>query len=1100
MINHPFYIGEWQVTPSENALRKGDTIKQLEPKAMDVLVLLCKRNTEVLSADTIIDACWGNADVGDNPVHKAITQIRKSLGDKASAPTYIETIRKRGYRVIASLSFPFEQDNTLVKTVWRGGSPFPGLSAFESKNADVFFGRSEQVVKVIERISQQVSRNYAFTLILGPSGVGKSSLINAGILPVLCHPNGYNGFRILSHVSIDFAVLTASSVFLDIAGALLDWEIDQIPIFEGYSATKLATVLQEDLEGVIAYCQKALALNKPAESFQANNIQTSKQYLSICFERLEIFLSSSEYSTELRQAILQIIERFACSGCILVISACRNEFYPLLASHPILMAGKSGGSHFDLEAPDYASLSQMIRLPASAAQLSWEKDAVSGVHLDEMIVKDAFNNPDALPMLQYTLQQLYLRRNDDKQLLINEYNKLGGLEGAIGQKAEEVYNTLPQNHQQEFSFVLSLLVSLQVSDESITSKTAYWSQLNTANQRNFVQAMIESRLFTSHLFKGEPCFSVAHEALLRCWPRANQWIAAHRENILLKRQLHEQSTHWLKESKSKAFLLSSGKPLQQALLLKANKAFTLEPQEHAYIDASKARSKQNKWLKQAVIALLCGLTILSVGMSYKSQQVSYLAQQKQLEAENLLGFMVGEFADKLRSVRRMDLLDGISNKAIEYFAAQDTASTSRLPWLFDNQVHGFNTRFQHSQTLAAMGEVAYSRGKTDEARQAFEKTSAILQALLLEHPNNLELLRVAGANAFWLGQLDYDDNNLKRAETFFLAYYEYSQRMHDIAPESEETIQELSDANSTLGALYFQQFDYLKAKASFSNALNYANLLPSSEHGNGTVLSNKAGVYNWLAEVEYQLGNLRPALVYHQEAQALNEEILRASPNDAYALETLAYSLWYQSLHLYLLQDYKLAAQKAAMAHKVLSEAFYQDQGNKAWQEETRRLLLFKLLLSSYNDNTLFDNLVSDLQELSVDKVFWHPTPTKELIYLTRVYQKHGRWDLSNELLSTMSDKYTALTEQANPTLTEWLRFAEFKLLEAKQYQYKGKASKKIESCHLAKDSLVSSMNKSNDPILLLAYVRANICTNTLDDVEEELEILENMGIVDIAL
>ena len=60
---------------------------------MDVLLLLCQQQGQVLSADEIIDNCWANIDVGDNPVHKAINQLRRALGDNASSPTYIDTIR-----------------------------------------------------------------------------------------------------------------------------------------------------------------------------------------------------------------------------------------------------------------------------------------------------------------------------------------------------------------------------------------------------------------------------------------------------------------------------------------------------------------------------------------------------------------------------------------------------------------------------------------------------------------------------------------------------------------------------------------------------------------------------------------------------------------------------------------------------------------------------------------------------------------------------------------------------------------------------------------------------------------------------------------------
>ncbi|PMG51998.1 hypothetical protein BCU91_15750 [Shewanella sp. 10N.286.52.B9] len=103
-----FFFGDWQVDPNSNSLRQGKKTKQLEPKAMDVLLLLCQQQGEVLSSDDIVNQCWPEADIGDNPLHKVINQLRRALGDKATEPSYIETIRKRGYRTLAKVNFPID--------------------------------------------------------------------------------------------------------------------------------------------------------------------------------------------------------------------------------------------------------------------------------------------------------------------------------------------------------------------------------------------------------------------------------------------------------------------------------------------------------------------------------------------------------------------------------------------------------------------------------------------------------------------------------------------------------------------------------------------------------------------------------------------------------------------------------------------------------------------------------------------------------------------------------------------------------------------------------------------------------------------------------
>ena len=121
-----FFFGEWQITPSANSLRRGDIVKQLEPKAMDVLQLLCRHDGEVLSSDEIVNQCWPTSEVGDNPLHKIINQLRRAFGDNATNPSYIETIRKRGYRTLAKVTFPIGTEQAVSEQSWHAGSPFPG--------------------------------------------------------------------------------------------------------------------------------------------------------------------------------------------------------------------------------------------------------------------------------------------------------------------------------------------------------------------------------------------------------------------------------------------------------------------------------------------------------------------------------------------------------------------------------------------------------------------------------------------------------------------------------------------------------------------------------------------------------------------------------------------------------------------------------------------------------------------------------------------------------------------------------------------------------------------------------------------------------------
>ena len=1082
-----FFIGNWQVNPSTNTLRRGELIKQLEPKAMDVLLLLCAQQGQVLSADDIASRCWG-MNIGDNPVHKAITQLRKALDDKPSTPTYIETIRKRGYHIIAKLDFPLDDELKAEQSSWQGASPFPGLVAFEAKDAQVFFGRNTQISTLLERLSHQVSAQHTFCLILGPSGTGKSSLVNAGLLPALTSQNGYNGIGVISHTSIDFADISPQRLFIDLASALLDWDINDQPVFAGMSAENLAQQLQKDSNTSIEQCIQAL------KQTQQNY---SKPLFLLFIDRLEVLLSSPVFSDDERVAFLGLIEILATSGAIIVVSACRNDFYPLVVNHPSLMANKGNGGHFDLLAPTRAELMQMIRLPAVAANLTWSVDADSATPLDQILCAEAANNPDALPMLQYTLQELYLQRSETDELQVSVYKSLGGIEGAIGKKAEEIYQQLPAEHQPQLAAVLSRLVTLSPDGETITSRAARWSELSQASETAFVQAMVNSRLFVSHLQNNAPCFSLAHEALLRRWPRASEWISAHKDSLTIKIRLQQLTERWLKEDKSSAYLLPQGKPLEEALSLQNMPVFTLDADERALLKVSQQKVKTKRWLTRSTITLLCFLTFTAIFMSVKSQQSEAFAQQKRLDAESLLGFMVGEFADKLRSVKRMDLLDGISNKALEYFSQQeDEYDDSSLFSLSDSSLN-FKARFQHAQTLGAMGEVAYSRAKNDEAKQAFSSAKVILDKLYAEQADNLELLKTLGANAFWLGQLKYDESDFDGAQPLFELYRDYSEEMNELEPNNVDGWVELYYAYSTLGSLYLKQQNYNAAKTAFTTSLHLNNRVLTIQPNDNVLRADKADTVSWLATTEQHLGNLSVTLELYQEGQKDLEMAVANDPNNATVLERLAYFNWHQARILDYLKDFSISYIRISQALNMLEVALKQDPDNEIWNEDLFSLQVFQILIHSKIKNTTSSTLILKLNQ-SVENFFNVKITRPNIpIDIIKYFQQNNEWRESEKIIALTQRGFSVFNTQNNEP-DYILAFAELKILEARQAEHNDDTDGKYKACKQATHFLKSLlMNNSRNVEYMLPYAKAHSCLLQLSSIPDEIKLLQDMGITD---
>ncbi len=95
-----FNLGEWEVLPDQGVIRRGSTEVRPEPQTWRVLMLLAKYDGTLVTRDNLVDEVWGGRAVADDPINRAIREVRKSLGDSAHDPTYVETLHKRGYRLL----------------------------------------------------------------------------------------------------------------------------------------------------------------------------------------------------------------------------------------------------------------------------------------------------------------------------------------------------------------------------------------------------------------------------------------------------------------------------------------------------------------------------------------------------------------------------------------------------------------------------------------------------------------------------------------------------------------------------------------------------------------------------------------------------------------------------------------------------------------------------------------------------------------------------------------------------------------------------------------------------------------------------------------
>jgi DNA-binding winged helix-turn-helix (wHTH) protein len=159
-----FQLGDWKVEPKLDRVSGTSGVVHLEPRAMDLLVYFARHPDEVLSREDLIDGVWKKQFVGEAVLRNTVAALRRALGDSAECPTYIETIPKRGYRLIAPVTMeasPPEStmpQDSYLKITWEGRE----IPLAEGEN---LIGRDASAVVRID--TAEVSRRHARIVVDG---------------------------------------------------------------------------------------------------------------------------------------------------------------------------------------------------------------------------------------------------------------------------------------------------------------------------------------------------------------------------------------------------------------------------------------------------------------------------------------------------------------------------------------------------------------------------------------------------------------------------------------------------------------------------------------------------------------------------------------------------------------------------------------------------------------------------------------------------------------------------------------------------------------------------------------------------------------------
>lgn len=422
--------------------------------------------------------------------------------------------------------------------------PYPGLRPFHSGEAAYFCGRDAEIAEL-----QGLLEDGPFVLVIGPSGSGKSSLVKAGLLPRLeGTPAAPSPYRIDTLTPGREPLHSLAMLFVSGPG---DPRRDRLVDALARDERELSRAVQARLSGQPEHVERILFF-----------VDQFEQVFALCD-------NPDQQSAFIRNLLC------ACQDCdarARVVFTLRSDFFTQCFRYDALVDGRR-----QLQVPPLRGqrLRQAIEDPARRAGLLFERGLV------ETLLDDAGEQPGILPLVQYTLREIYDRRNG-RWLTRQAYDALGsdvdpqlrGVRGAIASRAEKAIDKLQKHPHFDASQVEPIvrrifLRLVQVGENSPPTRQQvrradfFWASDTTEQQALLDKALdllIDERLLT---IDGDQV-NLAHDAVITAWGRLSGWVARYSSDLLIRRRIEEDAREWERSGKEESRLYRGGQ-LQEAL-------------------------------------------------------------------------------------------------------------------------------------------------------------------------------------------------------------------------------------------------------------------------------------------------------------------------------------------------------------------------------------------------------------------------------------------------------------------------------------------------------------------------------------------------------
>jgi WD40 repeat protein/DNA-binding SARP family transcriptional activator len=458
--------------------------------------------------------------------------------------------------------------------------PFKGLEFFEVSDAEYFCGRERLVGELLARAAES-----GLVGLIGPSGVGKSSLLRAGVLAALARGElpGSNGWR-------QVVLRPGERPHHQLKRALGGRQIDAV--LGELSPGERLVIAVDQLEELFTSCER--------EDERAAFLE-------------ELCLAASD------------VQRRA-----LVLLALRGDYYTRFVSYP-RFADLFSREHVLVGPMDRGELGHAIEQPAARVGLEVERLLV------DALVSDAAEQSGGLPLLSAMLVELWQAR-DGRALRYESYRASGGMHAAVARLAEAAYVRLAEPERRVARTVMLRLASER--DGALVRRRAPVAELERIEDANpVVAALINARLLTL----GDGRIELSHEALLREWPRYRSWLDEDRAGRLLQAHLTAAAAEWEAQACDPGELYR-GARLAAALEWRSGHEQELNPTERAFLDAGRAAAgRAQRRLRvvlggvAALLAVAVAAAIVALDQRSSARNEARVAEAERLGAQALTG-------------------------------------------------------------------------------------------------------------------------------------------------------------------------------------------------------------------------------------------------------------------------------------------------------------------------------------------------------------------------------------------------------------------------------------------------------------------------------